>query len=197
MAGAEIYSTAPGKLKVPTVPRGSRVAVLSPASYPQPERLSQGVDGLRSLGFEPFLGAHALNKSCGYFAGTVEERLLDLHAAFADPKVRAIFCTRGGYGTNYLLDRLDLDLVRANPKPLLGYSDITSIQTWLLDEVGLTTFHAPMAAADFALKDGVDEASLFAALSGRKWSLGAESGFRGQAVPVGPAAAADDPCRKV
>ena len=108
----------------------------------------------------------------------MEERLLDLHAAFADPNIRAIICSRGGYGSNYLLERLDLDLIRANPKPLLGYSDMTCIQTWLLDQVGLPAFHAPMAAADFSLKDGVDQASLLAALSGEQWSVGKTAGLR-------------------
>jgi muramoyltetrapeptide carboxypeptidase len=152
--------------------------VLSPASYPQPERLSQGLDALRSLGFEPSVGAHALSKANGYFAGSAEQRLLDLHAAFADPDVSAILCSRGGYGSNYLLDRLDLDLIRANPKPILGYSDVTCVQTWLLDQLGLTAFHAPMVAADFALKDGVDRDSLLAALSGERWTLGQRAGLR-------------------
>jgi muramoyltetrapeptide carboxypeptidase len=168
----------PASLRVPAVLRGSKIAVLSPSSYPQPERLAKGIDALRNLGFEPAAGAHALSKAHGYFAGNVEERLLDLHAAFADPAVRAILCSRGGYGSNYLLNRLDLELIRANPKPLLGYSDMTCMQTWLLDETGLTSFHAPMVAADFALKDGVDQGSLLAALSGQRWSLGKDSGLR-------------------
>ena len=175
---AEILLRGEVQLKIPAVGRGAKIRVLSPASYPQPERLSQGVDALRSLGFEPSLGAHALSKENGYFAGSAAQRLLDLHAAFADPEVHAIVCTRGGYGSNYLLDRLDLDLIRANPKPLLGYSDLTCVQSWLLDQLGLAAFHAPMAAADFALKDGVDRDSLLAALGGERWTLGKQSGLR-------------------
>jgi muramoyltetrapeptide carboxypeptidase len=167
-----------GKLKIPAVMRGAKIAVVSPASYPQPERLSKGVEVLRSLGFEPVIGGHALSKTDGYFAGSVEERLKDLHAAFANPEVQAIFCSRGGYGTNYLLDRLDLNLIRQNPKPLLGYSDLTCMQSWLLDTLGLTAFHGPMVAADFGLPDGIDNVSLFAALKGEQWALGPESGLR-------------------
>jgi muramoyltetrapeptide carboxypeptidase len=157
---------------------GAKVAVVSPASYPQPERLSKGVELLRSLGFEPVIGGHVLSKTNGYFAGSVEERLQDLHAAFANPEVQAIFCSRGGYGANYLLDRLDLDLIGQNPKPLLGYSDLTCVQSWLLDTLGLTAFHAPMVAADFGVPDGIDNVSLLAALRGEQWALGPESGLR-------------------
>jgi muramoyltetrapeptide carboxypeptidase len=167
-----------GKLRVPAVVQGAKVAVISPASYPQPERLSQGVDILRSLGFEPLVGGHALHKTNGYFAGNVEERLADLHDAFRNPEVRAIFCSRGGYGANYLLDRLDLDLIRQNPKPLLGYSDLTCMQSWLLDTLGLTSFYAPMVAADFGLANGIDTVSLLAALRGEQWAFDEEAGLR-------------------
>ena len=104
--------------------------------------------------------------------------MLDLHAAFLDPEVRAILCARGGYGSNYLLERLDLDIIRANPKPLLGYSDITCLQSWLLDQLGLPVFHAPMVSADFALRGGVDRGSLLAALGGELWALGKRDGMR-------------------
>jgi muramoyltetrapeptide carboxypeptidase len=167
-----------GKLRIPRVAPGAKVAVVSPASYPYPERLSKGLDTLRNLGFEPLLGSHALSKTNGYFAGSVEDRLKDLHGAFRNPEVQAIFCSRGGYGANYLLDRLDLDLIGQNPKPLLGYSDLTCMQSWLLDSLGLTAFHAPMVAADFSLVDGFDRASLLAALGGEPWALGPESGLR-------------------
>ena len=78
-------------LSIPAVRRGSRVAVISPASYPQPERLANGVDALTRLGFLPSVGRHALAKAHHYFAGTAHARLEDLHAAFLDPTVAAIF----------------------------------------------------------------------------------------------------------
>lgn len=166
------------RLIIPAVSLGSKVAVVSPASYPQPERLASGIVALRALGFEPHVGKYALNKAHGYFAGSAEERLADLHAAFADSDTRAIFCTRGGYGSNYLLEHLDLEMIANNPKPLIAYSDMTCVQTWLLDRLGLLTFHAPMVAADFALSEGIHVQSLLAALRGERWSLNAESGLR-------------------
>lgn len=165
-------------LSIPAVRRGSRVAVVSPASYPQPERLAQGVEALGRLGFVPSVGRQALAKAHHYFAGTAQARLDDLHAAFLDPAAGAIFCSRGGYGTNYLLGGLDLGLLREHPKPFIGYSDMTTIQTWLLDQLGLVSFHGPLVAGDFSSPDGVDEPSLLAALGGERWFVGEASGLR-------------------
>src|SRR5882757_5480683 len=127
-------------LSIPAVGRGAKVAVLSPASYPQPERLAEGVEALGRLGFLPWVGRHALAKAHHYFAGTASARLEDLHAAFLDPDAAAIFCSRGGYGCNYLLADLDLGLVREHPKPFIAHSDMTCMQTWLLDRLGLISF---------------------------------------------------------
>jgi muramoyltetrapeptide carboxypeptidase len=165
-------------LTIPAVRRGSRVAVISPASYPQPDRLAKGVEALGHLGFLPSVGRQALSKANHYFAGSALARLEDLHAAFLDPAVGAIFCSRGGYGSNYLLGGLDLGLVREHPKPFIAHSDMTCIQTWLLDQIGLVSFHGPMVAGDFSVPDGVDEPSLLDALGGERWFVGEASGLR-------------------
>jgi muramoyltetrapeptide carboxypeptidase len=81
----------------------------------------------------------------GYLAGTEAERLADLHAMFADPDVAAVFCVGGGYGTERLLDRIDYELIRKNPKILLGYSDITGLHLALGKKSRLVTFHGPVA----------------------------------------------------
>lgn len=166
------------RLSVPRLRKGARLRVISPASYPQPDRLRSGIETLRGMGFEVSIGRHALDKFNGCFAGDAEARIEDLHDAFLDRSVDAIVSSRGGYGTNYLLGRIDLDLIRQNPKPLLGYSDLTAIQAWLLDEIGLPSFHAPMAAADFSVFGGVEPDSLLAAVEGRCWSLGEDAGLR-------------------
>jgi muramoyltetrapeptide carboxypeptidase len=165
-------------LTIPAVRRGSRVAVISPASYPQPDRLAKGVEALGHLGFLPSVGRQALSKANHYFAGSALARLEDLHAAFLDPAVGAIFCSRGGYGSNYLLGGLDLGLVREHPKPFIAHSDMTCMQTWLLDQIGLVSFHGPMVAGDFSVPDGVDEPSLLDALGGERWFAGEASGLR-------------------
>jgi muramoyltetrapeptide carboxypeptidase len=165
-------------LKPPAVEPDARVAVIAPASSSKPERLARGIEALRARGYDAEFGEYAQGRQAPYFSGTAEHRLADLHAAFADPEVRAIFCTRGGYGSNYLLEDIDLDLIRDNPKPLFGYSDMTAVQTWLLDELGLISFHGPMVAADFAVDDGVHDASFDAALDGDAVMVGATEGLR-------------------
>src|ERR1700733_15073834 len=165
-------------LKPPAVAPDARVAVIAPASSSKPERLARGIEALRARGYDAEFGKYAQGRQAPYFSGTAEERLADLHAAFADPEIQGIFCTRGGYGSNFLLEDIDLDLIRDNPKPLFGYSDMTTVQTWLLDELGLTSFHGPMVAADFAIDDGVHDASFDASLDGDNVSAGAGEGLR-------------------
>ena len=165
-------------LRLAPVAPGAAIRVLSPASYADPARVERGLAQLRSLGFQPALGPHAQTRGPLYFAGTPAERRADLHAAFADPQSRIVACVRGGYGSNYLLPRLDLGIFRAHPKPFFAYSDLTGIQLHLLDQLGLPAFHGPMVAADFARDDGVHLASFHSALAGRPYTLGASEGLR-------------------
>jgi muramoyltetrapeptide carboxypeptidase len=157
---------------------GAQVAVIAPASNAKPERIEQGLAALRARGFAAVASEHVFGKEEPYFSGTAAERLADLHDAFADPDIEAIFAVRGGYGSNYLLEDIDLDLVRANPKPFFGYSDLTAVQTWLLDGAGLNAFHGPMVAADFSREGGVHDESFEAALSGGLVEAGAAEGLR-------------------
>jgi muramoyltetrapeptide carboxypeptidase len=163
---------------MPALRRGAKVTVISPASYPQPDKLAKGVEALGRLGYLPWVGRHALSKAHYYFAGTTQARLEDLHAAFLDPATAAIFCSRGGYGSNYLLEGLDLGLIREHPKPFIAHSDMTCLQTWLFDKLGFVSFHGPMVAGDFSLPEGIDEASLLAAVGGDPWFVSEASGLR-------------------
>jgi muramoyltetrapeptide carboxypeptidase len=165
-------------LKPRAVAPGARVAVVAPASNAKPERIELGLAALRRRGFDASAAAHALGKEPPFFSATAAERLDDLHRAFADPEVGAIFCIRGGYGSNYLLEDLEMELVGANPKPFFGYSDLTTMQTWFLDQLGLVGFHGPMVAADFYRDGGVHEASFEAAVKGGLVKAGATEGLR-------------------
>ena len=82
----------------------------------------------------------------GFFAGHDDQRIHDLNLAFIDPAVRGIFCARGGSGSLRILDRIDVNAVRENPKVFLGFSDITAIHSFLFRETGLVTFSGPMPA---------------------------------------------------
>jgi muramoyltetrapeptide carboxypeptidase len=165
-------------LKLAPVVQDAGVSVVAPAASARLERAEQGMKSLRALGLLPRLGHHAFQKGPLYFAGTAAQRLEDLHAAFADENSSAVMSLRGGYGSNYLLDGLDLELIRKHPKPFFAYSDLTGIQLLLLDRLGLPAFHGPMVAADFSSEKGVHLPSFQAALAGEPYSLGLAEGLR-------------------
>lgn len=158
---------------------GATIAIVSPASAAKPEKVEAGVARLQELGYRTVVMPHALERGPLYYAGAARDRAADLMTAFADTKVDAIVCARGGWGSAELLPLLDSRIVRANPKIFAGYSDHTSLHLWLAREAGLVTFHAPMAAADFGRENGVDLASWNHAVSGdANWSLGVGDGLR-------------------
>ncbi|MEW6540065.1 MAG: LD-carboxypeptidase [Bacillota bacterium] len=110
--------------------------------------LDKGLQTLHTLGFRTTVGRHALAAS-GYLAGSDAQRAADLMEMFSRPEVRAIVCLRGGYGTMRLLDDIDYDLIRKNPKILVGFSDITGLHLAIRKRCGLVTFHGPMVSTDF------------------------------------------------
>ncbi|HET6170463.1 MAG TPA: LD-carboxypeptidase [Terracidiphilus sp.] len=165
-------------IELASLPKNTGVSVVSPASFAVEDRVQNGLEKLRSLGFTPRVGKHTQARGPLFFAGSPEQRLDDLHAAFVDPSSRIIACVRGGYGSNYLLSGLDLELIRTHPKPFFGYSDLTGIQLRLLDQLGLPAFHGPMVAADFALEDGVHLPSFQSALAGQPYALSSSQGLR-------------------
>ena len=167
--------------------QGSRVAVVSPASAAVAEKIDRGCERLRAFGYEPVVMPHAKERGPLYFAGTAEERLSDLHAAFADASIDGILCTRGGWGSAELLSMLDRELVCANPKVFVGYSDHTSLHVWLQQECGLRTVYGPMVAADWSLDDGEDERTWRGVVeTAGPWSVGAADGMR--VLRAGPVA---------
>jgi muramoyltetrapeptide carboxypeptidase len=145
---------------------GDTVAVIAPAGpCRNAERLAH---------VEPFFARHGLHArlypSCSathplhdYLSGSDEQRLTDVHAALADDSIAAIFALRGGYGCARWVDRIDTALLRAHPKPLVGYSDVTTLHA-LWSREGLPSFHAPMPDSDWLADGGSDDAQALMAL---------------------------------
>ncbi|MBK9967531.1 MAG: LD-carboxypeptidase [Holophagales bacterium] len=135
---------------------GARVALVSPASpEEEPEGIAIAEEIVASLGLVPRRMPSAARQTM-YLAGTDEERAADLNAAFRDPSIDAIWCVRGGYGSGRLLPLLDWEAIRKNPKPLLGYSDITALLNGIYAKTGLVTFHAPTCSgsiSDYSLAE--------------------------------------------
>lgn len=137
------------------------------------------MDRLSHFGYKPMLMPHALARGPLYYAGTAEQRVADLHVAFADAEIEGVLCTRGGWGSAELLPGLDVELMRANPKVFVGYSDHTSLHVWLWNKLRTMTFYAPMVAADWSRLDGVHRATWHAALEANaKWGVGRADGLR-------------------
>jgi len=159
------------RIKPPALQPGDTVGIVAPASDVKPDLLEAGCDTLRQLGYKPFYFPSILDRDL-YFAGAAARRARELEEMFVRDEVRAILCARGGYGSNYLLDLLDLKKIEAHPKIFVGYSDLTTLLTYFADAAGFVTFHGPMVAKDFAYTDGVDLASWERALSGSlEWTF--------------------------
>lgn len=123
---------------------GDRIAILSPASIIDPALVEGACRTLSAWGFVPEVAPHALG-SCGSFSGTRAERLADLRSALADPGVKAILCSRGGYGCVHLLDNLAADpALWRSPKWLIGFSDISALHA-LWGAKGIPSVHSSMA----------------------------------------------------
>jgi len=126
--------------------KGSKVAVFAPASPAEHSEFSAGLAELGRLGYSCIPAQLPIPQ--GYFAGSTQERLETLLDAARDPEVAAFVAIRGGYGANYLLDT-DLSSQFGLPRCVIGFSDVTSLQTYLWQKCGWVTFYGPMLAAGF------------------------------------------------
>ena len=178
----------PQPLKPPALRPSDGIRVLSLASPVQEEHLKKGCAKLDRLGYKPLLDRDSALARDGFFAGPADDRRHALKKALSDPAIRAIFCSRGGYGSNYLLDGL-VNALSSSPKILLGSSDITSLQLFLWKRFRWVTFYGPMVASNFdrgaGAPHGYDSASLMSALTETKhgWTIDLE----GKALAEGTA----------
>lgn len=148
MAFTQPSAPKPRLIKPARLRTGATVALIAPSSPPSGEKLAKGIANLTAMGFNIAEGK-SLRSRNGFLAGTDEERLADLHWAFQDPEIEAVWCIRGGYGASRLLPAIDYDLICRNPKPLIGYSDVTALHLAIHQRCGLVTFHGPVAASEF------------------------------------------------
>lgn len=125
------------------------VGIVAPGTaVPSPDDLYRANEILTNLNLKPKFGK-SISKGANYRTRTFQERLDDLMEMFLDNNVRAIFCIRGGYGSGQLLDKIDYDLIRKNPKVFVGYSDITALHIAFNKLAGLVTYHGPMLLSPF------------------------------------------------
>jgi muramoyltetrapeptide carboxypeptidase len=150
-------------LKPAAVRPGARIAIVSPASPFSREEFDRGVEELRRLGYEPTYDDDVFAQSRGYLSGPAELRAAAFARAWSDPSVAALIAVRGGYGSVQILPLLGADFIRKTPKLFIGYSDNTSILSWLTCQCGMTALHGPMIDGRLAKgADGFDAASMLA-----------------------------------
>jgi muramoyltetrapeptide carboxypeptidase len=130
-------------LKPPKLKAGDRVKFVSPASTPTRAGVKRGAEILATWGLRVEIGSHVFDTSGHYLAGRDEDRLSDINEALRDPGIRAIFATAGGKGAYRIADGLDFDAARADPKPLIGFSEITILHLTLWDRCRLVGLHGP------------------------------------------------------
>src|SRR5271170_6255563 len=159
----------PQALKPEALHPGDSVRILSLSSPVKESRLQLGAQEIARLGFTPKFDPERVLARGDFFAGNTAERGAALKEALTETSTRGIFCSRGGYGSNYLLDGLSVAL--ASPKLLVGYSDLTSLQIFLWQKFRWITLYGPMAAAGLA--DGYDAETLTRALTETKqgWTI--------------------------
>ena len=127
---------------------GSRVALVAPSGIlPDRAQVELAIENARSLGWIPVLGEN-VSELHGYLAGTDEQRAADLNKALRDETIDAIWCVRGGYGAMRLLRDIDFPALKANPRPLIGFSDITALHAAIHSECGIVSFHGPTARGE-------------------------------------------------
>ena len=146
---ASAASPVRGRLLPVPIAKGDTIGLVSPSSATDDSfNLQLAREAMEAFGFKVKTGAH-YDARRGHLAGTDAERAGDLNAMFADRAVKAIICTRGGSGAARLLQLLDYDVIRRNPKVLLGYSDITALHSAIHAKTGLVTFHGQIGSGSW------------------------------------------------
>jgi muramoyltetrapeptide carboxypeptidase len=152
----------PGKLNT-----GDKIGILAlSGAVESKENILRAKKYFENLGYKVVLSDNIFDKN-RYLAGTEEKKVEELHKFFKDPSIKMILCSRGGYGAIRLLDKIDFDLIKNNPKIFAGYSDASAVEAMIYKKTGLVTFYAPMAQGDFGIEEvfNLTEKSFFDTLT--------------------------------
>jgi len=140
---SQISKIKPNRLKL-----GDTIGLIAPAGYVSEKALRESIENIEKLGFKTYY-TESVKSKYGYLAGEDEVRAADLSHMFENDKVDGIFCIRGGYGVARMLRQINYNAIKANPKVLIGYSDITALHYAIYSQTGLVTFHGPVATSTF------------------------------------------------
>lgn len=132
--------------------KGDTIGIIALAGKCEPELINQAVLNIENLGFKVKLSKNIFSKN-NYLAGSDEEKLDELYSFFKDPEIKLILNARGGYGSIRLINKIDYEIIKQNPKPFCGFSDITALLLMFYKKCGIITYHGPMACSDFGVKN--------------------------------------------
>jgi muramoyltetrapeptide carboxypeptidase len=151
-------------IKPPSIGCGDRIAIIAPASPFPRDEFDAGILELKTMGFDPVWDESVFSRD-GYLAGDADTRARAFLAAWRDPSVKGIVSARGGYGSAQLLPLLPIPELRAHPKLLVGYSDLTALLSYLTTRAGIVAIHGPTVAGRFSRGTaGYDRSSFLAAI---------------------------------
>ena len=131
------------------LPRNGHVAVLAASGPSELPRIREAARHVEAMGLRVTLAGNIDHRHRGYLAGTDDERVAELNHYLRSAEFDAYLFARGGYGAMRILDRIDYDAVRANPRPIIGFSDVTAIHQAIALKAGVASFHGPMLNLDF------------------------------------------------
>ncbi|HHV19819.1 MAG TPA: LD-carboxypeptidase [Thermoanaerobacterales bacterium] len=131
-----------------TLKKGDTVGLVAPASPIPKENISRCREVVESLGFKVIMGRSVDKSYLGYLSGDDDVRAGDMNEMFESKDIDGIFCVRGGYGSCRIVDKLELDIIRANPKVFVGYSDVTILHLVFNQICNMITFHGPMVSSN-------------------------------------------------
>ncbi|MCL1936313.1 MAG: LD-carboxypeptidase [Defluviitaleaceae bacterium] len=128
--------------------KGDTIGIVAPSGpIPDTKILKYCKKTIETIGFEPYFGKN-ISKNNEYLAGTDEERAEDINYMFKNKDISAIMCIRGGYGSIRILEKIDFDIIKQNPKIFIGYSDVTALHISINQIAGIITYHGPMIAVE-------------------------------------------------
>ena len=132
------------------IKQGDTIGIIALAGACDKQQVQQAVQNIEALGFKVKLSKNIYAQD-RYLAGSDEGKLEELYRFFQDPEIKLILNARGGYGSIRLINKINYDIIKANPKPFCGFSDITALLLMFYKKCGLITYHGPMACSDFTM----------------------------------------------
>ena len=138
------------------IKKGDTIGIIALSGNCSKKKIEQATNNIEALGFKIKLSKNIFDKN-KYLAGSDEDKISELHNFFTDNEIKLILCARGGYGALRLINKINYSIIKSNPKPFCGFSDVTALLLMIYKKTGIITYHSPMACTDFAGVNNISE----------------------------------------